>query len=77
MLFVVQTLLEIVELQIYWSLRGSQFVKRISEAQRWILNNKILWAWGRLDSPRVTSLDVVLKTETLAYLSAQILMDYL
>ena len=50
-LFVMQTLLAIAELQNYWGSRGSRYGKRISGAQWWILRNKIVLAWGRLDSP--------------------------
>ena len=73
-LFLVQVQLEMSDLQNQCGSRGSQYGKRISEAQRWILNKKILWAWGCLDSPTGTSSDVVFKAETMAYLSA---MDYL
>ena len=75
-LFVMQTLLEIAELQNYWGSRGSWYDKRISGAQWWILSNKIVLAWGHLDWPGGTSFDVVFKSETLAYLSVKILMEY-
>ena len=64
-------------LQNHWGFRGSRYVRKISGVQRWILDNNIVSAWGRLDSPGGTSLDVVFKAETLAYLSAKMLMDYL
>ena len=73
-LFLVQIQLEMADLQNHWGSRGSWYVKRISWVQRWILNNKIVPEWGRLDSPGGTSFDVVFKADTLAYLSA---MDYL
>ena len=68
-LFVVQTLFEIAELQNCWGSGGSRYVKRISGAQRWILYNKILSVWDCLDSPTVTSVDVVFKAETGLHLS--------
>ena len=76
-LFVIQTLPAIAELQNYWGSGGSRYVKRISGAQRWILNNEILFVWGCLDLPGVTSLVVVFKAKTLADLSAKMVMDYI
>ena len=49
--FVVQTLSQIAELQNYWGFRGSQYLKQISGAHRWILNNKMVSVWGLLDWP--------------------------
>ena len=43
-LFEVQTLLKMIHFQNYWGSEGSQYVKRISGAQIWILNIKILSA---------------------------------
>ena len=57
-LFVAQTLLKVAELQNYLGSIGSQYIKQISGAQRWILNNKIVSAWVCLDSLGGTSLDV-------------------
>ena len=49
-LFLVQIKLEMADIQNHCGSRGSWYVKKISGVQRWILNNKIILAWGRLDS---------------------------
>ena len=54
-LFVIQTLLEIAELQNYRGSSGSRYGKRIFGDQWWILSNNIFLAWGWLDSPGGTS----------------------